>query len=259
MIAIDLPGHGASPPPVGRSYSDLSLQDYVTSIAAALDRLREMGHSPRTIVGHSQGSVLVAMLQQRMLDQGTTIREMFGIVNAVLLTPTPPAGLPWLLVDSGAHLTIIGAFLLPNDPVLGDVVFIPGAAWPAIFFSNFAGQVAPGTPPVAVLDTFAFPEPLLSTLELTGTAPVPSRPQVEVGAFQDLGLATRVHGTVLSVIGFEQDILVRASEAAAVYDHLAGTTDQRRFAVVSGAGTVHDMLISDPRGLLEAVAGTVRF
>ena len=196
----------------------MSLQDYVTAIEASLERLAEMNIRPRTIVGHSQGGLLVQMLQQRKIDQGTNIRQAFGIRKAILLAPVPAAPVPWELVTSGTHLVILGAFLT-NDPTLGQVVFIPGAAWPAVFFSNLSAVPASGTPPVAVLNTFAFPEPLLSSLELTGTAPIPSRPVVQAGIFAS-NSASHGNGTVLYVAGFEQDTLVRDFEAGNVYDHL---------------------------------------
>ncbi len=252
VVAIDLPGHGHSAVPAGLPYSELSLQDYVTAIQSALEALPARGLRPRSLIGHSQGALLIQMLQQRLVDAGTSLRRSFGVVKTHLLAPTSPEGVPWQFVDTGAHLQLLEQFLDEDQ----GIVVIPEIAWPFIFFANLSGIPSPDTPD---LTGYASPEPLLSSLELTGTEPIPARPDVNEGVFADRGLFTLFHGTFVSVTAFEQDLLVAPRDAAAVYDHLAATCNRRRFVEVRGELAVHDFYISNPAELLEAVAGTIVF
>lgn len=98
VVAIDMPGHGLSGLPTGGLlFGELSLDDYVTAIIAALDRLPDFNIRPKSLIGWSMGGLLVQMTQQRLVDDGTNLRRAFGIKQAVIVTPTPPAGISWPL------------------------------------------------------------------------------------------------------------------------------------------------------------------
>lgn len=258
VIAIDLPGHGQSSVPTGDLYSDLSLEDDVSAIIAALERLPSVGLRPQSIVGHSQGGLLVQMLQQRLIDQGTNLHRAFDISRATLLAPTPPAALPWNLVDSGEATALLQNFLVA-DPALGNIFLFPGAVFPGLFFTNFSGEVAPGTPDIATLNSYAAPEPLISSLELTGLPPIPQRPQIEPNIFMEQGMRTALHGTALRVISFSNDGLVLSNEARQIYMYLTGDEDLRRYVDVKDEYAVHDMYISDPSALLQAASSQIQF
>lgn len=258
VVALDLPGNGLSTVPTGLLYSNLSLQDYAAAVTGALERLPRQGLRPTHILGHSQGGLVVQLAQQAMFDQGTSLRQEFNIVVATLLAPVPPEAVPWALAESGLGAQLIDAFLV-NDPDLGEVIFFPGAVFPALFFTNLNNEVVPGTPPVEVLDEFAFPEPLQVALELNGLPPATSRPQVESLVFADRGLITLWRGTFLQAVSFENDTLARPGEVVQTYVHLSGDSGLRRYAEVVGGNAVHDMYISDPAGILQAVAGRIHF
>ena len=250
LVALDLPAHGASALPTGGLlFGDLTLDDYATALLGALGRLAEHGIEPRSLIGHSQGGMLIQMAQQRLAEQERTLRDAFGIREVVLLAPTLPKGLPWAFADNGTASSILAQFLVLGDPALGTHFRIPNAVWPAVFFSNLHGQVASGAPTDADVAARGFnaPEPLLSALQLVGAPPFGQRPTIDAGIFSGR------HGSQLAVIGFEHDQLVRPEEAAALFEYLTAGRNGRKFAVVSGQDAVHDLYISDPAALL---AGT---
>ncbi len=253
MAAINLPGRGGSSLPTNLSYSELTLDDHVTAILATLDALRLQGVRPRTLVGHSQGGLLIQMAQQRLRDAGTHLRRQFGIRDAILLASAGPVQIPWPFVDNGTADVIISQFLT-NDPTLGQVIDIPDAAFPGIFFTNLLGDLASGAPTPAQVASRGYnaPAPLFATLQLVGEAPF-SRPSVDARIF------ARQRGTRLFMATYEQDILFRPNESAQLYRHLTGDNNRRRLKRVNGPETVHDLHISDPDGLLASVADKIQF
>ncbi len=253
VAAIDLPGRGGSSLPTNLAYGDLVLDDHVSAVLGTLDALRDEGVRPGKIVGHSQGGLLIQMAQQRLIDQGSDLRSRFQIRGAVLLASVGSAEIPWFFVDSGAGGQIIAQFLTV-DPVLGAVISIPDVVFPGLFFTDLAGVAAPGTPTPGEVTALGYnaPEPLLATLNLVGAAPF-SRPSIAAGIFG------RQHRTRLAIATFDQDILIRPEENALLYEHLTGDATLRRLVAVTGPGTVHDLHLADPAGLLAATSGTIRF
>lgn len=253
VAAIDLPGRGGSSLPGGIAYGDLTLDDHVTALLATLDGLRQHGIRARSLVAHSQGGLLVQMAQQRLLDQGTDLRRAHRVRNVVLLAPVAPDGIPWSFSTSGAAGTLIGQFLT-TDPTLGSIIAFPDVVFPGLFFTDLVGTPAAGTPSPGDVGAFGYnaPEPLFATLGLVGSPPF-ARANVSPGAF-DPSRRTR-----LSVATFEQDILIRPEENAMLYEHLTGDHTLHRLVVIGGPGTVHDLYIADPAGLLTAAGRTLRF
>ncbi len=253
VAAIDLPGRGGSSLPTNLAYGDLVLDDHVSAVLGTLDALRDQGVRPRKIVGHSQGGLVTQMAQQRLIDQGTDLRSRFQIRGAVLLASVGSAEIPWFFVDSGAGGQLIAQFLAV-DPVLGAVISIPDAVFPGLFFTDLMGVPAPGTPSPAEVTALGYnaPEPLLATLNLVGAAPF-VRPSIAAGIFSPR------HRTRLAVATYDQDILIRPEENAMLYEHLTGDADLSRLVAITGPGTVHDLHLADPAGLLAAACGTIRF
>ncbi|PON18793.1 hypothetical protein C2W62_06150 [Candidatus Entotheonella serta] len=208
VAAINLPGRGDSSLPSGLSYSELTLNDHVTAILATLDGLRSRGVRPRALIGHSQGGLLIQMAQQELIDSGTNLRRQFRIRDVILLASALPAQIFWDFLNSGAAEAVISQFLT-NDPVLGQVIDIPDAAFPGVFFSDLNGNVASGAPPLAQVASRGYnaPEPLFATLQLVGEAPF-SRPSINRGIFAPQ------RGTRLFMATYEQDVLFRPNESA---------------------------------------------
>src|SRR5688572_11642377 len=53
LVAVDLPGHGASGLPGGMLFGHLQLADYVAVVRASLERLPPLGIRPTSLLGHS--------------------------------------------------------------------------------------------------------------------------------------------------------------------------------------------------------------
>jgi hypothetical protein len=195
-------------------------------------------------MGHSQGALLIQMLQQTLADGNTSLRRRFGIRQVVMLAPVAPQAIPWAFVDNGTAATLLQQFVA-FAPALGTHVAIPDPAWPFVFFSDLSGTVAAGAPDPAQVAARGFnaPEPLFGALQLVGGPPF-VRPAVDAGIF---GAGSK---TTLAVASFEQDTIVNAGEAAMLYEYLTGDGSREGVVEVRGASAVHDMYVSDPRTLL---------
>ncbi|HLT39912.1 MAG TPA: alpha/beta fold hydrolase [Enhygromyxa sp.] len=187
---------------VGAQFGDLDLFDYVTALEQILERLEDLDIEPRTILGHSMGGTLVQMLQQRLVDQGTSLEQRFDISEAILVASDLPAEVPWALGDSGDLSGLIEAFAV-SEPGLGLLFEIPVALWPAFYFTDVDGNVVPNalTPEQIEAGGFnALGEPLQAIHQLNGTGGFSSRPSADFGLFVD--------DTRLRVIAYQQDTYV---------------------------------------------------
>jgi len=252
IVAIDLPGHGKSSPPTGMLFGDMTLGDYVTVLRNTLERLPGTGLRPQTLLGHSQGGLLIQMAQQALKSQGTDLRQAFGIQHVVLMASVAPQQIPWAFVDSGTAALLLQQFVA-SDSTLGTYIDIPDAAWPAVFFSNLSGAVVPGapTPEEVAAQGFNAPEPLLGALELIGASGF-VRPSVDARLFDPDA------ETTLQVVTYEQDTIIRPSESAQLYKYLTGDSSGAGVAEVSGQEAVHDLHMSDPNTLLKQIAGIIK-
>lgn len=253
VAAVDLPGRGGSSLPTGILYGDLVLADFVSALSGALDGLDAAGLHPSVIVAHSQGGLLVQMLQQRLLDSGSSLLLRYQIHRVVLLASVGPAGVPWNFVDSGLAGAILGQ-LITFDPDLGLVASVPDSLFPFLFFTDLAGNLASGAPTAAEVaaEGLNAPEPLLASLNLLGAPPF-AREHIDPGIFAP-GMGTR-----LSVVSLQDDLLIRPEENALLYQLLTGLEPDRDVVVVSGPEAVHDLQLSDPARLLMALPPDVRF
>ena len=163
-----------------------------------LDKLPQLGFRPNVLLGHSLGAEIIMLAQQRLINQGVTLRSKYGVFGAVFLVPDIPAPLPWAFVDSGAAGPLVAQFVR-QDPVLGSVLDIPAPVWVSLFYSDRAGQIIPNatTPEEAVAKGFISLDSATLGAELIGATG--SRPPINQGIF------SLNRGTVTSVIAFEQD------------------------------------------------------
>jgi pimeloyl-ACP methyl ester carboxylesterase len=252
VVAVDLPGRGGSgvPDVPGEPlYGDMLLDDFVTVLLQAMDRLPALGLRSTSIVAHSQGALLVQMAQQRLIESGATLRSEHGITRALFLAASPPADLPWFFA------TIAFGFFEPFlvlDPQLGLVIAIPDDAWPFFYFTNLAGTPVSNFPSPAEVATYNAIEPTASSAQLIGLTDeegnvlVP-RPVVAPGIFAD------PYGTELFMVVGEQDVLINWQENAVLYGFLTGDTELERFVVAPGPEAVHGLHISDPAAVVAAL------
>lgn len=244
FAAFDLPGHGASGPVVGGpKYGNLRLSDDTAVLLGVLPRLAALGVAPDAVMAHSRGGLIVQLAQKALLKSGSSFARL-GVADVILLSSVGPRQIPWEFVDSGEAYPILLRYVRWNRE-LGLHVSIPDAQWPGVFFLDLTGAVvAPPSP--ADVARFNAKEPSFSSLQLVGLG-LP-RPGVPAGAF-----APEL-GTRLTVIGLENDTIIRPSEQVLLYEHLTGTPAGFAVITVRGGTAVHDMYIADPDALLAALA-----
>lgn len=251
VLVADMPVRGNSGVPEGGQFGDLDLFSYVNALVYMMDRLDEAKVKPPVILGHSMGGTLLQMVQQRLVDEGTSLDDRYGIDEAILVASDLPAEVPWALGDSGNLTGLIEAFAV-SDPVHGLLFEIPVALWPAFYFTDLNGQVVPGALTPAEIEAGGFNalgEPLQAIHQLNGTGGFASRPSADAGLFED-------QGTRLRAVAYEQDIYVQLGESETLYQHLSGDESSDCFVPVLGPDTVHTLQFSNPQSLVTAIEGS---
>lgn len=262
LVAIDLPGRGLSSPPDGIRLGELLLDDHVTAILATLDGLRGYGIYPQEIIGFSQGGALIQMVQQRLLDGGSSLSDEYGILGAVLLATGSLAP-----IDEGCDCASVpGKFcplvaFLQTDSELGRYYDIPAWVHPYVFYLNWDEEPQMGTLTWEEIDSRGYraPGPLFAAMQMVGYTgylydgqPYFPVPEVSPGIF---GLQS---GTLLHVVGFEDDTMCPASECEEVFDYLIGSPVLSRYTLVEAEDGVHDRVhmlpVTNPSVIIEAMS-----
>jgi pimeloyl-ACP methyl ester carboxylesterase len=246
-ILLNYPGHGNSGYPNGIQFGSLSIDDYVTSLLASLDKLPRLGLQPNVLLGHSLGAEIIMLAQQRLISQGITLRSKFGVAGTIFLAPDIPGPLPWAFVDSGAAAPLVAQFVR-QDPLLGSIVDIPPPVWVSLFYSDRAGQIIPNatTPEEAVGRGFISLDSATMGAELLGVSG--PRPLIDSGIF------SLSRGTVASVITLEQDgLYVFPTEHRELYSFITQDQSGKLFFTVNGADTVHNLHVVNPDAILAAI------
>jgi pimeloyl-ACP methyl ester carboxylesterase len=254
FIAVDLPGHGESPPPVGTLFGALSVDDYAAALLGTLDRLQDRGIHTTTLMGHSMGGMVVQLAQQSLVDSDSSLRDAYHVKQVVLLAPAAwPGAISCALCQNEQFGAVLGQFV-SFDPVLGPVAQIPPAVWPALVFSRLDGTLASNasTPEEVVALGYDSAESLTALGELLGG---PSTPRARL----DPGIFGRDFGTKLDVVSFQNDTLVLPVENEALYQYVTGESPEHGFTTVHGANATHGLPISDPAAILGALHGRVTF
>jgi pimeloyl-ACP methyl ester carboxylesterase len=246
-ILLNYPGHGNSGYPYGIQFGSLSIDDYVTSLLASLDKLPRLGLRPNVLLGHSLGAEIIMLAQQRLISQGDSLRSKFGVAGTIFLAPDIPGPLPWAFVDSGAAAPLVAQFVR-QDPLLGSIVDIPPPVWVSLFYSDRAGQIIPNatTPEEAVGRGFISFDSATMGAKLLGVSG--PRPLIDSGIF------SLSRGTVASVITLEQDgLYVFPTEHRDLYSFITQDQSGKLFFTVNGADTVHNLHIVNPDAILAAI------
>jgi pimeloyl-ACP methyl ester carboxylesterase len=243
VYAIDLPGHGGSGLPRGMLFGDMTLSDLLTVYRNTWQRLLHMGVAPEAVMGHSQGALLTQLLQDRLLAEGSSLKEGFGAREAVLLGASPPAAIEWSAATP--ELFELLSSFITFSPERGTFAEAPPEAWVAISYTNFAGVPHPDAP-LADLPRYTSPESIPSVLELFGFAGF-SRPQVRSGIF------AASHGTRLSMVAFSQDPFALVSEQEELYEYLTGDGTLARLGIVEDEFAVHNLHNAEPELVLQAL------
>lgn len=246
FMALDLPGHGKSPIPTLANglFGNLSIYDNASVIIQAIDTLRAQNRGPRILMGHSMGALAIQSVQESLLGNGSRLQQK-GVLRAILFAPVPVANITsWVPAsttipqsyyrfDNGTYIVIDNQGALfgggfstrastPGNPVIT----------PAAFNIDFAGQGLIGA------------EPQVTAGQLVGAIPQLPRPSARQGAFAPLQ-----NGTLLTIIGFSEDVLTPVETLEPLYVHLLGRQGLMYQEVIA-ADAVHSMVFLNPTGML---------
>lgn len=245
VIAIDLPGHGASEAPVGLPgglFGQLTLQDNVSVVIQSIDALRARGLGARVIMGHSMGGHAIQGVQEALIQQGSSLAA-HGVYGAILLAPVPVLDVTWTQPPPSD----LGPFVVADNPALGPYLDLPPEVGVvAGGFTTRAGTLVSGTPSVEQMADYLGWEPLTTALQLVGQAQGLPRLSARQGAF------ALWRGTVLSVLGFSEDILTPADDLDELYVHLIGRPGLL-YRRVEGPEAVHNTFITNPQAVIAAL------
>jgi pimeloyl-ACP methyl ester carboxylesterase len=245
VIALDLPGHGKSPIPTLASglFGNLSIYDNIGVLIQVIDGLRAQGLAPRVVLGHSMGGLTIQGAQEQLLASGSSLAK-HGVVSAILMAPVPVANITAWTPASSAPLP-------PQYYRNDNGVYIVLDAQGALFGGGFSTSASTPTSPVITPAAFSFDftgqigaEPQVTAGQLVGAIPGLPRPSARRGAF-----ALR-NGTVLTVVGFSEDILTPAALQPALYEHLLGRQGLLYQEIVA-PDAVHSMMLINPTDLLD--------
>jgi pimeloyl-ACP methyl ester carboxylesterase len=245
MILLDLPGHGKSPIPTLASglFGNLTIYDNVSVIIQAIDILRAQNLGPRVLMGHSMGGLEIQSAQEQLLVQGSSLQK-HGVLRAILFAPVPVANITawtassaplpasYYRMDNGTYIVLDtqGAQFGGGFSTTASTPTMP-VVTPAAFTLNFTGLIGA--------------EPQVTAGQLVGAIPGLPRPSARQGAFAPL-----VNGTLLTIIGFSEDILTPAALQPALYQHLLGRQGLMYQEVIA-PDAVHSMFIINPVGMLD--------
>ena len=243
VIAVDLPGHGDSPPPVGLPgglFGELLIDDNISVILQSIGILNAQGFAVHSVVGHSMGGLALQGAQEALLAQGSSFADL-GVRHAILIAPVPVASSQWTQPPN-ADLT---PFII-TDPALGTFLALPPIAFQlGGSFRTTSGALIPNLPSLATLTPMVGVEPIAALLQLVGLLPIP-RPDARQGAF-----APR-NATELTLVSFSEDILTPAVDQGILYQYLVGLPNVRYRPVVA-PDAVHGMFISNPEAVVDAL------
>lgn len=247
IVIINLPGRNGSPLPQGVLFGDLSMVDYASIFLSVLDGLNNQNIHVDSIVGHSMGAVVVELAQNKLLAQGKDLKTDYGIENVVLMAPSIPREIPWLISDS--QLSTILA--LPNIRFsfsMGTFVDIPTLLWQNLWFTTRLYVIySPTTPSIFDIQNLGYisKEAYQASAEVIGVLGY-QRPSVGSGIFNvNKGINFRL-------VAFSEDRNASTSEERNLYRHVTNDPNDQRYTIVTRPDAVHDMLISSPQGLIDA-------
>jgi pimeloyl-ACP methyl ester carboxylesterase len=251
-VAIDLPAHGKSAPPVGALFGELGLQDWAATVLGTLDRLKAAGVRVSTLIGHSMGGATVLLTQQTLVHRGQSLREAYDVEHVIGLAPGAwtPEQVP-AVTQNPAVGAAMGQFQVV-DPVLGPCMQLDPAALQTLAWSRPDGSLPPGVPsPARIADGgWVAPEAAVALANLMGAPNLP-RTTFDAGTFG------RGRGTRLSIVSFQHDVLIMPAENKVLFTHLTGEGPEHGWAEIVGPDATHGMPISQPVEMLAALEGRI--
>jgi len=247
FIAIDLPGRGNSPMPVGLPggvFGDLYDEDFVNIVIQSIVALKKAGIGPQVLMGHSMGGLAVQGVQEELLSRGSSLAAL-GVFKAVLLGALPANGAVWHQIPFPDFVLWLFMQGEPEGPYGQYVYFPPAAAQTGPGFTTLSGELAENTPPVE--DIVVGAEPINCTMQINANPDYPSRPYAREHAF------SIDKGTLLMVVAFSQDAFVIPDDEQALYTYLTGYSTNYFYRYIDTPQAVHNMYITEPDKVAEVL------
>lgn len=250
VAALDLPGHGKSgvPDPSLLPFGEMLVEDNVGTVRRVLDRLAEQGFMPRILLGHSQGTLTLQLLQETLRRENTTLADAHGVTDVVFFGTVGPREAPNAFPPDVDDLI---ASFVTTTPERGTFVSTHPAVFRELWFSNLSGELSSRAPSLETIAEKGWdsPGPLFGILQTVGSGGF-ERPSVTGGVFSPAS------GTRLQVVDFADDPFSPTPDAARVYEHLTEDASGSGFVSLTDPANeaVHDYTITHPDRVRAAVA-----
>lgn len=268
FYAISLPGHGDMTPmtpnnthgmsgvPDNFLYGDMTLEVYAEALIEVAKQLGRID----TIIGHSQGGIVVQLAEALLQAAQASFCTIAQTSRIALMASALPSNLPWAGSDTGGFYAILQQVAtLSSAPNMGTYYSMTDSAWSALFYSvpNMTVQGAPAAALVPQLRTNA---PWVASSKALGLPVVPQppppppppmlqlRPDIPANLLQPFDLRN---------IAFEEDALIAPSEAMALSNHLKQGAPLILLPSVPGDPAFHSTPYTSPARLIPYLAGGI--
>ena len=227
-----------------RLYGEVTIQDNAAIVVQVIQQLVAQGIGPRIVMGHSMGGLAVQAAQQLLMDNGSRLSQL-GVFQAILLAPVPAeeisdyAVLPGFEPDPAA----LEPFVV-DSPLYGQYLDLTPVPQAVLFGGGFTDRMGNLTPAAGLVDlsTLVGYEPLFTVGQVSD--PTIPRPSANAGIFKPR------NGTLLTVVGFSEDVLTPIEYQPALYEHLIGRKGFL-YREVTAPDAVHNMYQTNPNGMLD--------
>lgn len=246
IYILNMAGQRNSDYPKTYSYSNLSLDDYISTVQQLLDSIYSL-QTINMILARGQGGLLIQLLQDSLVKEGSSLYSRFGIENTLLLSSYLPGNIEWQAADEGL-LFQLSTLFSKSHKTLGPVLDIDPQNWQSIFFSDQMGKISPDAPSVnritrGSLITYEPQKVITEVLGFNGNI----RRQVDYGIF-DID-----YGTKLSVISLKNGKTSTAAEQQKLYLELTGDSEQTNFNIITASRLYQDYTSINSTSVLKIV------
>lgn len=233
IFILNMPGHRNSGFPKDFLYSNISLNDYISTVQQLLDTIK-VEQDIDMILGQGTGALLTQYLQDNLIKDGSSLYNQYGIKNALLLSSHLPGNIEWQAADSGI-LNRYGALFTRQDDNLGNIIDINAKNWQSLFYSSQLGIITGDAPTTDIIEKASLnaPEPLKAFSEILGINGFIRRPV-------DYGIFNSENGTTLTVVTLNNGKIASLEEQRTLYLELTGDSKETNFSIISTKQSYQD-------------------
>jgi len=295
VVAIELPGHGASGlPKGGLLFGQMSEDNYANVVINSLTRLAEVHNiRPISYMAHSNGGLVTQLVQQKLSQSGSTIKEEFGIEKVTLIATGITAPVPWPFLQPIIDLDVleVGCFFnfgfSPDCSIIDLVAPFGDITWEdilAVANSDLNPKVGIPNGLIPVYDCDPLTVPIGAPMILPAPPMPPCEDPTDLGDRAPVGIlglpdpeplmvireavgtppqqrpvtSSGIFGGVtratFQMVAFVlDDIIGPPDQLQNLFNHLSTGTNDR-FHIIGGPNSNHGMFISTPE---EFLAGLV--